>query len=93
LNEKQLLEFEEATKIKTVDFIEMGVYRVEAWYFSPLPKEYHCRTLYICEFCLLFFTHKNELNRHADKCNIRHPPGDEIYRDDEVSMFEVDGRS
>lgn len=26
------------------------------------------------------------------KCKARHPPGDEIYRDGDVSVFEVDGR-
>ena len=26
------------------------------------------------------------------KCKARHPPGDEIYRDGKVSIFEVDGR-
>lgn len=26
------------------------------------------------------------------KCKARHPPGDEIYRDGKVSVFEVDGR-
>lgn len=26
------------------------------------------------------------------KCKMRHPPGDEIYRDGNVSIFEVDGR-
>jgi hypothetical protein len=26
------------------------------------------------------------------KCKTRHPPGDEIYRDGKVSVFEVDGR-
>jgi hypothetical protein len=26
------------------------------------------------------------------KCKVRHPPGDEIYRDGNVSVFEVDGR-
>lgn len=26
------------------------------------------------------------------KCKARHPPGDEIYRDGAVSIFEVDGR-
>lgn len=26
------------------------------------------------------------------KCKTRHPPGDEIYRDHAVSIFEVDGR-
>ena len=26
------------------------------------------------------------------KCKTRHPPGDEIYRDGSVSVWEVDGR-
>jgi hypothetical protein len=26
------------------------------------------------------------------KCKVRHPPGDEIYRDGAISIFEVDGR-
>ena len=93
LNEKQIHDFEEATKVKSVEFIEMGFHRVESWYFSPFPKEYHCRTLYICEFCLYFFVHKSELIRHSERCKIRCPPGDEIYRDDSVSMFEIDGKN
>lgn len=31
-------------------------------------------------------------NRHRLKCKVRHPPGDEIYRDGNISIFEVDGR-
>lgn len=93
LNEKQLHEFEEATKLKTVEFIEIGSNRVEAWYFSPLPKEYHCKTLFICEFCLMFFVNKKEMRRHSLRCTVRNPPGDEIYRDDSVAMFELDGRN
>lgn len=26
------------------------------------------------------------------KCPMKHPPGDEIYRDGKISIFEVDGR-
>jgi histone acetyltransferase SAS3 len=26
------------------------------------------------------------------KCPVKHPPGDEIYRDGSVSVFEIDGR-
>lgn len=93
LNEKQIHEFEESTKVKSVEFVEMGLNRTEAWYFSPFPKEYHCKTLYICEFCLHFFVHKNELIRHSERCKVRCPPGDEIYRDDSVAMFEIDGKN
>lgn len=30
--------------------------------------------------------------RHAERCEVRHPPGDEIYRDDVLAVFEVDGQ-
>ena len=26
------------------------------------------------------------------KCDLKHPPGDEIYRSGTLSMFEVDGK-
>ena len=39
LSEKQVHEFEEATKVKTVEFIEFGKHRVESWYFSPFPRD------------------------------------------------------
>ena len=32
------------------------------------------------------------LERHKKKCDLRHPPGDEIYRDGNLSMFEIDGK-
>ncbi|KJH47625.1 MOZ/SAS family protein [Dictyocaulus viviparus] len=31
------------------------------------------------------------LTQHMKKCEWRHPPGNEIYRDNNVSVFEVDG--
>eukprot|EP01125_Pyxidicula_operculata_P011074 TRINITY_DN3617_c0_g1_i2.p1 TRINITY_DN3617_c0_g1~~TRINITY_DN3617_c0_g1_i2.p1 ORF type:complete len:240 (-),score=49.05 TRINITY_DN3617_c0_g1_i2:152-871(-) len=35
---------------------------------------------------------KQTLLRHKTKCDLRHPPGNEIYRQEELSMFEVDGK-
>ena len=32
---------------------------------------------------------KKTLQRHRLKCELRHPPGDEIYRDTHLSVFEV----
>ena len=93
LTEKQIHEFEESTKVKTVEFIEFGKHKVEAWYFSPFPREYHCSVLHVCEFCLNFFVHKSELVRHSERCKVRHPPGDEIYRDESVSFFEIDAKN
>ena len=37
--------------------------------------------------------HKAELIRHSERCKTRCPPGDEIYRDDSVAMFELDGKN
>jgi GNAT superfamily N-acetyltransferase len=86
---------EEATKVRTIDEIVMGNYRCCTWYFSPFPEEYHNeKTLYFCEFCLNFYVKKEELERHLKtNCLLRHPPGNEIYRDDKISMFEVDGKT
>jgi hypothetical protein len=83
---------EEATKIKTIDEIEMGKFRCETWYFSPYPEGYHVKLLYICEFCFNFYVDQIEMSKHSQVCVLKHPPGDEIYRDEKISMFEVDGR-
>ncbi|CAG9312332.1 unnamed protein product [Blepharisma stoltei] len=92
LDERDLAEHERLTKFKTIDFIEIGKYRCETWYFSPLPDSFqNIDTLYICEFCLSFFRYKTELIRHASRCNLLHPMGNEIYREGNVSVFEVDG--
>lgn len=40
MDEAALREHEEVTKVKNVNFIELGRYRMATWYFSPLPKEY-----------------------------------------------------
>ena len=79
----------------------MGRYRMETWYFSPYPEHLFpdhdvsspLDILYIDEYTLDFFTRKSQMVRHQRKHTRRHPPGDEIYRDDihKVSMFEVDG--
>eukprot|EP00667_Euglena_gracilis_P008656 EG_transcript_8775 len=51
--------------------------------------------LFVCEFCLKPLESREQLwERHAPKCRLRHPPGDEIYRDPvkRLSVFEVDGK-
>ena len=64
---------------------------MEAWYFTPLPKEYHVKCLYFCDFCLFFCVNKTELKRHSRKCTVRNPPGNEIYRDKDIAFFEING--
>ncbi|XP_072407246.1 histone acetyltransferase KAT5 isoform X8 [Chiloscyllium punctatum] len=48
--------------------------------------------LYLCEFCLKYLKSLKCLQRHLTKCNLRHPPGNEIYRKGTISFFEIDGR-
>ncbi|KAG2175638.1 hypothetical protein INT43_001285, partial [Umbelopsis isabellina] len=73
--------------------IRMGDYLIDTWYNAPYPEEYSKRPiLYICEFCLKYIKSDYTAKRHRMKCMVKHPPGDEIYRDGILSIFEVDGR-
>lgn len=38
-----------------------------------------------------FYINKTELIRHASRCNLLHPMGNEIYREGNISVFEIDG--
>ena len=78
---------------KTPKSIELGKFEMEVWYQSPYPEEYSCLPkLYICEFCLKYLKSATQLRRHAAKCVWNHPPGDEIYRKEPISVFEICGK-
>uniref|UniRef100_A0A672LJY1 Histone acetyltransferase KAT5 n=1 Tax=Sinocyclocheilus grahami TaxID=75366 RepID=A0A672LJY1_SINGR len=81
------------TRMKNIDCIELGRHRLKPWYFSPYPQELtSLPILYLCEFCLKYLKSLKCLQRHLTKCNLRHPPGNEIYRKGTISFFEIDGR-
>ncbi|TIB15554.1 hypothetical protein E3P92_01602 [Wallemia ichthyophaga] len=83
----------EVARVKNLNKVSIGAHQVEAWYFSPYPVEYsHIPTLFICEFCLGYYASPKQLERHRHKCTIVHPPGNEIYRHENISFFEIDGR-
>lgn len=72
--------------------IQMGRYEMDIWYSSPYPEEFlNLPKLYICEFCLKYFGSPIILERHAVKCVLKCPPGNEIYRKGNISFFEIDG--
>uniref|UniRef100_A0A7N6AZH6 Histone acetyltransferase n=1 Tax=Anabas testudineus TaxID=64144 RepID=A0A7N6AZH6_ANATE len=72
--------------------IEFGKFEIQTWYSSPYPQEYsRLPKLYLCEFCLRYMKSRSILYQHMKKCNWFHPPANEIYRKDDVSVFEVDG--
>lgn len=81
------------TRIKNIRMIELGRYRIKPWYFAPYPEEItSLECVYICEYCLKYRKSAKCLERHLNKCPFRHPPGNEIYRKDNISFFELDGR-
>ena len=81
------------TRMKNVELIELGRHRIKPWYFSPYPIQLvSLPCIYICEFCLKFVKSRTCLERHISKCNLKHPPGNEIYRKNSISFFEIDGR-
>ncbi len=64
---------------------------------SKLPMISQCpllalQKLYFAEYDLMFFKNRPQMLRHLRKTRLQHPPGDEIYRNGNVSMFEIDGR-
>ncbi|EJF64595.1 histone acetyltransferase [Dichomitus squalens LYAD-421 SS1] len=75
--------------------IRFGEFDIDTWYDAPFPEEYAAipdGRLWMCEFCLKYMKSRFSASRHQLKCKVRHPPGDEIYRDGKISIFEVDGR-
>eukprot|EP00916_Digyalum_oweni_P013796 GHVL01022601.1.p1 GENE.GHVL01022601.1~~GHVL01022601.1.p1 ORF type:complete len:387 (-),score=36.10 GHVL01022601.1:263-1423(-) len=78
------------TRVKNINVVWFGEESVKAWYFSPLPPEFN-DVVYFCQFCLTPFCVDVDLAWHSKRCEQTHPPGDEIYRDTQISVFEVDG--
>lgn len=78
------------SKIKCIQF---GKFVIDTFYAAPYPEEYsHESRLFICEYCLKYLPSEFVAYRHKLKCPAKHPPGDEIYRDGSLSVWEVDGR-
>ncbi|KAF7193842.1 Histone acetyltransferase, partial [Pseudocercospora fuligena] len=83
----------EISRVRNLERVQMGDSEIEPWYFSPYPAEFtDVDMVYICEFCLSYFGSQFQFGRHRKKCTLHHPPGNEIYRDENVSFFEIDGR-
>lgn len=82
-------------KIRNFTKVIIGNHEIEPWYFSPYPIEYAEDTgeLFICDFSLQYFQSRKQFERFRSKCTLKHPPGNELYRDDYVSFFEIDGRN
>lgn len=83
----------EIARVKNLNRLQIGKHEVDAWYFSPYPQEYaYLPVLYICEFCLSYYGSQFTFQRHRKRCTLLHPPGNEIYRHEDLSFFELDGK-
>ena len=89
-------EHHEITKVKNISKIIMGRHTVEAWYYSPFPHPYNQLSdspLYICEYCLKYMRKPKYYLKHCSgECPHRCPPGNEIYREGNISVYELDGK-
>lgn len=90
MDEKTVQAHISVTKVKNISRIVFGDNMTPTWYFSPYPEPYYnLDTLYICEYCLSYFATRDDQVRHSHKCEMNYPPGDEIYRYENLSVFEV----
>ena len=81
-------------KALPVSMIRFGAYDIDTWFRAPFPQEYSVvpdGRLWMCEFCLKYMKSRFMAMRHRTKCMMHFPPGQEIYRSHNVSVFEVDG--
>eukprot|EP00668_Euglena_longa_P002482 GGOE01002896.1.p1 GENE.GGOE01002896.1~~GGOE01002896.1.p1 ORF type:complete len:462 (-),score=127.91 GGOE01002896.1:125-1510(-) len=84
---------EEETRVKNFDRLLFGPWVMEPWYYSPFSERImgHSRTVVVCEWCLQYMRKTSTLAKHQATCTARQPPGMRIYRQADVSVFEVDG--
>jgi len=72
--------------------VQLGKYMLNVWTQSRnVHERFKSWKLYVCEYCLKFVGSASLLRRHVKKCTKVCPPGNEIYRKNEISIFEVDG--
>lgn len=73
-------------------WIQFGPKRMLAMHASPYPKRIAQSTsVYICQFCLTAFEDVTTYEIHQAQCEWHHPPGNEIYRENGLSFWEIDG--
>uniref|UniRef100_A0A183BWJ6 Histone acetyltransferase n=1 Tax=Globodera pallida TaxID=36090 RepID=A0A183BWJ6_GLOPA len=91
------LEHEERTKVKNVERVQFGEWEIDAWYFSPFPLFFTINRskIYFCEFCFWYTAERDDFTHHTlHFCREgAPPPGEQIYEDGNLVVFEVKGRN
>jgi len=86
--------FQENVKKRNIEQIYFSNCLIRAWYYSPYPAKYQqTRVLKVCDYCFKYMAQASSYFAHKEDCRVKHPPGNEIYRDNDkkISVFEVDG--
>lgn len=86
---KVALSFEQ----RTIGEACMGKLRMVTWYYSPFPPPYtQLPEIFICPFCMRYIRKEKTYAAHIQSCEMKRPPGLQIYDDGLVAIYEVDGR-
>ena len=80
------------TRVRNIDAITLGPHTIKTWYFSPYPPPFYSMShLFICDLCFQYFSCQEDLDEHLRTTNELTPPGLEIYRESNLSLFELKG--
>lgn len=84
---------DQVTKIRNIDLVTIGKYTIKTWYYSPYPDEFNqLDHIFVCDKCFRYFKTQEELDSHMQG-ERPYPPGKEIYRNENISIFELKGNS
>ncbi|KRX57857.1 Histone acetyltransferase KAT8, partial [Trichinella sp. T9] len=81
----------ENSMVRNIDYIQMGNFRIKAWYSSRYPLQYCEKLLFICDRCAKYMLLAKSLKEHMKRCSQRPLPGKQVYRKDNLVVIEVDG--
>uniref|UniRef100_A0A0A9WQD3 Histone acetyltransferase n=1 Tax=Lygus hesperus TaxID=30085 RepID=A0A0A9WQD3_LYGHE len=81
----------EPSRVKHINTVQLGIYEIDTWYYSPYPGEYgRLPKLFICEFCLKYMKLEKSYRYHLGECTYRHPPGRLLQQTGSLSIYETD---
>ena len=79
-------------RASSVKYLFINNHEIETLFPSPFPQQINSNVMiYMCQSCFKYTSSRYQHVRHISKCR-QLPPGDEIYKDGDLSVFEVDGR-
>ena len=77
-------------KVRNIPSITIGDVLMKCWYFSPYPIYCHGKHLFMCGRCFRYFVDEGAYRKHIARETVK-PPGREIYRKGDLSIFQIYG--